>query len=884
MASTREVHMSSSVDLKDSSPIHSGDSHASQPQKQSWREIKEAVMMSRKFHMQFASKIPHDFRFFKIDPELYPDRKWMFPKDVESYSHRIFFLGILPNKRENELLYVDVPKEPKAAWIDKAVAWKPVVAMYQGSLQPSYSREEELLRERKRVGVHGVISYEISQDRSRIFFPAGGDMYYYDAKELGRMNPNTPKYLQFKHDGVKIDPKMAPNNIDVVAYIMNNDIWVKHIVTGDEKRLTFANKGDKDNIKEPISAGVTSYVVQEEFDRYTGYWWQPGTPKGVHRILYEEVDESQVQVLHIFNPLTEPDIDSYRYPRSGTKNASTQLKILEFTVTEEGMISDSVIKMLPESLESLFPWMEYIVRVEWLSSGDGMLVQILDRMQQRTAIVYVPLSLFTTVVTEPTVPLAERVKSGEPDVEMKDLATPTSDQDPSITKAQSALNGIRILLEERNDIWFNVHDTYYFYKHQSGSNIVNFIWSSEKTGNRHLYHLTCKLDETIENDSIQCKFTEKTLTAGEWDVMEHNDAKTIVQIWVKEETNEVFFVGLKDTPLESHLYLANPEEPSNPIRLTQLGRSHTVSMDEDCTMFVTVSSSTNELYSAQLYQLTSPQKRPAMTMNILEAVPLIAEYKPPELFTYKSTTGFDMHGMIHKPLEIQPGKKYPTVLYVYGGPRVQLVTNSFKGLRYGRLFTLAALGYAVVTIDGRGSAHRGLAFEGAVKNKLGQIEIEDQVEGLQKAAEIFDCIDLKRVAIHGWSYGGYLSLMGLAQRPDVFKMAIAGAPVTSWELYDTAYTERYLGTPKSNPEGYSKGSVVKSATKFPSEPNRIFLFQGVIDENVHFVHTAHLVNALVRYTRPYHLQIYPGERHGIRSPESNEHYEVVVISYLQQYL
>ncbi|KAK9692879.1 Prolyl oligopeptidase family [Popillia japonica] len=149
---------------------------------------------------------------------------------------------------------------------------------------------------------------------------------------------------------------------------------------------------------------------------------------------------------------------------------------------------------------------------------------------------------------------------------------------------------------------------------------------------------------------------------------------------------------------------------------------------------------------------------------------------------------------------------------------------------------LAARGYCVVAIDSRGSQHRGLNWESHLKGRMGTVELQDQVEVLRWLANSLKCIDLTRVAIHGWSYGGYLSLMGLAHHPDVFKIAIAGAPVTNWSLYDTGYTERYMGLPENNPQGYQEGSVLNYVNKFPEEENRLLIIHGLIDENVHFYH------------------------------------------------
>lgn len=210
---------------------------------------------------------------------------------------------------------------------------------------------------------------------------------------------------------------------------------------------------------------------------------------------------------------------------------------------------------------------------------------------------------------------------------------------------------------------------------------------------------------------------------------------------------------------------------------------------------------------------------------------------------------------------------YPTILNVYGGPEVQTVSNSFKGMRQLRMHMLASQGYCVVCIDSRGSRHRGVQFESHLRRRLGTVELADQVEVFRILSKQLGFIDLNRVAIHGWSYGGYLSLMALVQYPDLFKVAIAGAPgeftkaiyekllseindivvsVTSWEFYDTGYTERYMDLPENNRQGYIAGSVLSYVHKFPDEANRLLLIHGLIDENVHFYHTSQLISQLIK--------------------------------------
>jgi dipeptidyl-peptidase-4 len=189
-----------------------------------------------------------------------------------------------------------------------------------------------------------------------------------------------------------------------------------------------------------------------------------------------------------------------------------------------------------------------------------------------------------------------------------------------------------------------------------------------------------------------------------------------------------------------------------------------------------------------------------------------------------------------------------------------MVANSWLTAVNMRAQYLTRLGYLIFTLDNRGSARRGLAFEGAIKNNMGDLEVQDQVDGVRWLVEQ-GLTDPDRVGITGWSYGGYMSAMALARAPETFQVAVAGAPVTNYDGYDTHYTERYMGTPQSNPEGYRLGSVMAHVENIQG---KLLLVHGLIDENVHFRNTARLINALIAARKPYDLLLFPNERHGPR--------------------
>lgn len=813
---------------------------SSKGQGKTWEELKAVVKDTRKLVSALASRVPTNFQFRTQNTPNGP-------------VTRLYFLGIPPKQRESTLMYINVPTVPMS--ITPMLTWCSLLESFNAQLQNGgqMSREEQLLRERKRLGTFGITSYEMT-DSGKIVFPACNSLFSCCDDNLASVEAIFPTNIDTDLPGARMHPEICPNNPDLVAFVHNNDLWVVNIATGQEVRLTNCNKGTGSLKEDPYSCGVPSFVVQEEFDRYTGYWWEPEREEksGVYRILYEEVDESDVDILRIYAPLEDKGVDEYRYPRAGATNASSCLKVVEFTVNSENKISQAPVhKCLFESLDVLFPLMEYLVRAGWTSDAKYVYCQLLNRKQTHLSLVLIPAECFVVAEDVANVTLATKQK----------------------------LPPVHVIHEENSEIWINVHDILHFLPSRSPDEI-NFLWLSESSGFRHLYKISSKLAlREFDDYVIKCDNTEvSAVTAGDWEVSPK-------EIWVDEKRELVYFIGLKDTPLETHLYVTFYSRYCDPVRLTEPGYSHGVAFNKELSLFVTVYSSSSITPMSSIHQVVHSENGiKTQPLGILMQSTPCPEYQPPEMFNYKSKSGFTMYGMYYKPHNYQSGVKYPTVLFVYGGPHVQLVSNSFKGLKYLRLHTLATQGYAVVIIDGRGSCSRGLKFESHIKNRLGTTEIEDQVEGLQYLMSQTDFIDENRIAIHGWSYGGYLSLLGLAQRPDIFKVAIAGAPVTDWHLYDTGYTERYMDLPASNTFGYQQGNVLSYVDNFPDEENRLLIIHGLIDENVHFQHSSILVSALIKACKPHHIQVYPNERHGIRNHEASEHYKTLILSFLQKNL
>uniref|UniRef100_A0A1Q3F6C2 Putative dipeptidyl-peptidase n=1 Tax=Culex tarsalis TaxID=7177 RepID=A0A1Q3F6C2_CULTA len=906
--------------------------------KKSWSELKTIVNEMRRQMSSLSSMFPMNVNF----------------RTLSDGRTRVYFLSPPPaNGWDTVLFYADVPASDTDNRAPNRLEWHPVLEPIVSPLSISNSREVQLLLERKRLSIWGITSYELHKSSGKIVFPACNTLYQCLDTGYGEGTLFATELRIFQRSAA-IDPQICPQNSDLVAYVCNGDIWVIHTLSGHSERLTYAHDGRRSFSEDPLTAGVPSYVMQEEFSRYQGFWWQPASADDkIYRIVYEEVDESDVS-LYTF-PSSQSvggDYEEYRFPRAGSANAKSKLKLVQFRLSEALKITDACIKELQCPLTYAFPWAEYVVRVGWTPDSKYVWAQLVNRIQQRLDLVLIPLDNFCELYSS-----SSPSPGGGAGSSSTSSSTHNSKPEPSTTSATNeywksstsvACRPLQVIYSETSPNWVNVNDILHFL--ELTDNGVTFLWASEETGFRHLYLVTSSLgaaaasnggsssssrnhnhhnhhsnsNSTVDNSSssnhasamdtsnhhyqhhhhhhhhnhtgsyasldgacgtLAPRIVNKVaLTSGEWEVLGRN-------VWVDKKRQLVYFMGLRQTSLEKHLYAVSLLKPNWLRLLTVPGYSFTIEFNDDCTMFLQTYCNIQTMPSWELVRIK--QTCPSGSVTGLELISMgyLFEGGPSENTQYNPTiyspqlaSGETIYAMVFKPHNFTLGVKYPTVLNVYGGPEVQTVSNTFKGMRQLRMHMLAAQGYCVVCVDSRGSRHRGVQFESHIRCRMGTVELADQVEVLRKLADQLGYIDMERVAIHGWSYGGYLSLMGLVQYPDIFKLSIAGAPVTSWEYYDTGYTERYMDLPDNNRSGYTAGSVLNYIHKFPDEDNRLLIIHGLIDENVHFFHTSQLVNGLIKANKPYQLQIYPNERHSLRNLEASKHYETKLLSFLQNHL
>jgi dipeptidyl-peptidase 4 len=392
----------------------------------------------------------------------------------------------------------------------------------------------------------------------------------------------------------------------------------------------------------------------------------------------------------------------------------------------------------------------------------------------------------------------------------------------------------RLLVEERAETWVNLHDDLRVVEATG-----EFVWSSERTGFKHL--------ELRDREGALVR----VLTSGDWPV----DGVASLD----QKRREVWFGAGRESPLETHLYRVSLEG-GEPERLTQTPGMHRVSVARGGDHFVDVASSRTR---APVTTLCDRMGQVLTTLDDSGSDPRIGELRldPPALTEFKDRDGVRLFGAYYAPRAISPGAKVPLVVMVYGGPHVQTVTEAWSMTADLTAQFLAARGIAVWKMDNRGSARRGHAFEAALNRRLGSVEVRDQVDGVAFAAASWPEIDTTRVGITGGSYGGYMTLRALTEAPEVFHSGVSIAPVTDWDGYDTCYTERYMGTPANNPDGYRDSSVL---TRTANLRGRLLVIHGMLDENVHFRHTARLTTSLLGAAKPFDLLPLPDERHSSR--------------------
>ncbi len=404
-----------------------------------------------------------------------------------------------------------------------------------------------------------------------------------------------------------------------------------------------------------------------------------------------------------------------------------------------------------------------------------------------------------------------------------------------------------ILLDETSKSWLNLHDNLHFL--DDG----RFIWSSEQSGFMHL-SLHARDGKLL-----------KPLTQGDWQVDD--------LLSVDEKLQRIYFSGTKTTARERHVYWTD-FNGGTPVQLTKNHGMHQVTFSDDASVYVDVWSNTQTPPRAELYRADG-SKLASLVDNTIDAnhpyQKYLSAHGNTEFGELKAANGETLHYSVIKPLDFDPAKKYPVVVFVYGGPAAQTVINSWPG-RADAFFNqyLSQHGYIVFSIDNRGTPRRGVKFGSALFRHQGNVEVIDQLRGVDYLKTL-PYVQSDKIGVYGWSNGGYMSLMLLAKASNIYACGVAGAPVTDWGLYDTHYTERYMDLPKNNPDGYAASTVFEHLDGLKS---KLLLIHGMADDNVLFTNSTKLMSELQKRGTPFELMTYPGAKHGLRGADALHRYRL----------
>ena len=463
-----------------------------------------------------------------------------------------------------------------------------------------------------------------------------------------------------------------------------------------------------------------------------------------------------------------------------------------------------------------FGYDRYLTNISWTPDASGVIVQVLDRSQK-----HMKMNLYDA-------------STGEL---VKTLLTEDNDK----------------YVEPQNPVWF-----------VKGSDNIFLYRTDNRDGYRNLY--LCDMDGNI------CR-----LTATDADVE-----------YIANDGKYVWYTSAEVSHVENHLFRVSLKLPKagkgveavkvgKPERLTTEEGWHSIMMSPDCTQYV---DSWSSLCVPGVANLCTSDGKVVKNLLTAEDPTLDYAYTEISLGTVKSADGkYDNWYRLIKPKDFDPSKKYPVILYVYGGPHSQMVRDTWLGeLRRWEMY-MAQRGYIVYVQDNRGTPNRGAAYEKAIHGQCGQAEMADQMEGIKMLMDL-PYVDKDRIGVHGWSYGGFMTISLMTNYPDVFKVGVAGGPVIDWKWYEVMYGERYMDHPERNPEGYARTSLINKAKDLKG---KLLICQGAIDPVVVWEHSLSFVRECVKNNVQVDYFPYPCHEHNVTGRD-RVHLHDKISMYFEDYL
>lgn len=409
-----------------------------------------------------------------------------------------------------------------------------------------------------------------------------------------------------------------------------------------------------------------------------------------------------------------------------------------------------------------------------------------------------------------------------------------------INKVNPSNLTVSLLMEESAPCYLEINDHMRFLSDGS------FIWVSEGDGYNHIYQYD-------KNGKLMSQITK-----GNWDVTN--------VYGVDEKAKLIYYESAEVSPMERHAYSISFDGKKK-TQITKEKGVNSVEFTSGFKYYIVSNSTLAKPTSMVLYDSKGKVVRKLLDNSELENKIKQTGINAPEFFTFKNSEGTTLNGYMIKPANFDANKKYPVFMYVYGGPGSQEVKDEWQGPNYMWFQMLAQQGYVIACVDNRGTGARGREFRTCTYKQLGKLEVDDQIDAAKYLGTL-NFVDKSRIGIFGWSYGGYMTSLCITRGADVFKTAIAVAPVTNWKFYDSIYTERYMGTKESNPTGYDAQAPTAYADKLKGN---FLLIHGTADDNVHWQNSVELISAMVKANKQFDLFVYPDKNHGIYGGNTRLH-------------
>jgi dipeptidyl-peptidase-4 len=612
------------------------------------------------------------------------------------------------------------------------------------------------------------VSTDFSDDETKVLIAVDQEALYRRSFKANYFvfDLKTKKISQVSENGKQLFASFSPDGTKV-AFVRDNNIFTKDLLTGSETQITRDGKNNQ------IINGQSDWVYEEEFSFAQAFFWSPDGKK----IAYYKFDESAVPEfsMTLFQGLYPAEY-RYKYPKAGEKNSEVSIHIyqLENKESKEVEIGNQTD--------------QYIPRIRWTQDANTLCVLRMNRHQNKL----------------------------------------------DYLMADAASGKTRLLMSEEDKYYIDIEKEQLTFL----ANGKQFINVSERDGFNHIYLYDM-------NGKIV-----KQITKGNWEVSDIYG--------IDQKKGLIYYQSTEPSPSQRDVYVIGLNG-NGKRKISTVSGTNSASFSSDFSYYILSNSNSKSPLFVSLHG--NDGKLIRVLEDNAKAKARIAEYQlsPTEFFSFTTSEGVSLNGYMIKPANFDPNKKYPVFMYVYGGPGSQNVADSWGSGRNMWFNYLAQKGYIVASVDNRGTGARGAEFKKMTYLNLGKYETIDQIEAAKWFAKQ-PYVDGNRIGIWGWSYGGYMSSLCITKGADVFKMAIAVAPVTTWRYYDSIYTERYLRTPQENAQGYDENSPINFADKLKG---KFLLIHGTADDNVHFQNSVMFSEALIQANKDFEQAYYPNKNHGI---------------------